>query len=159
MSEKKGSLLPKFEVIIIGIFFISFLAWAATRCSATKKSYQEEIAQDAMEEIDMPIAPVRDTTPKVVVEKVKEKITPLYATVDGVNIRERPQLNSKIVKRLRLFDEVGFMFEVTDFKEEIKIGDSLAVAPWVKVKTGEGKEGWVYGACVHYYKTRFDDVR
>ena len=69
MSEKKGSLLPKFEVIIIGIFFISFLAWAATRCSATKKSYQEEIAQDAMEEIDMPIAPVRDTTPKVVVEK------------------------------------------------------------------------------------------
>ena len=51
------------------------------------------------------------------------------------------------------------MFEVTDFKEEIKIGDSLAVAPWVKVKTGEGKEGWVYGACVHYYKTRFDDVR
>lgn len=159
MSEKKSGFLPKFEVIIIGIFFLSFATWAISRCSATKKKYKEEIAMDAMEELGVDVQPIqRDTTPKVVIEKVQERFTPLYATIDGVNIRSEPKLKSKVIKRLKLFDEVSFLYEVTDFKEEIKLGDSIAVAPWIKVKTNEGKEGWIYGACVHYYKTRFDDV-
>ncbi len=165
MSEKKGSVLPKFEVIVIGIFFLSFMTWAITRCSATKRKYQEETEQDAMEELaaqDIKPMPLDTTPKKKVVEEVTpptQAYTPLYATVSNVNVRSRPELKSKIVARIKLFDEVEFMNEVTDFREEITIEDSLAVAPWVRVRTKDGKEGWVYGACVHYYKTKFGDVQ
>ena len=42
MTKKKTSFLPKVEVLIILVFFASFMVWAISKCDATKKSFQDE---------------------------------------------------------------------------------------------------------------------
>ena len=46
---KKASLLPKIEVLILAIFFFSFVVWMVPKCAATKADYQEAEAIEAAE--------------------------------------------------------------------------------------------------------------
>ncbi len=168
MSKKPG-LLPKVEIFVIGIFFVGFLMWALSKCSSTKRLYREQAAfeaaeqarADSMERITADIVPL-DTTiepinPQPNVEKVRVPV--LYITVNGVNMRSGPGLNHRIVSRLQLFEEVEFLGEVSDSTQEIRLGENLvANEPWVKVKTRKGQQGWVYGACVDYYKHELEGV-
>ena len=166
-SGTPKSILPRLEIMIIGVFFISFVFWAVARCNRTRAEYAEmeyqEKVQDSLEkemtaEIAKPVTP-KEETPEVaqpVFEVPDQPITPLYVTLENLNVRDKPSLSGKIVGRLKLFDEVTFLNEVTDFRQEIKLGEISAYEPWVKVKTDEGKEGWVYGAGVHYFKTKLD---
>ena len=41
MAKKKKSVVPPIEVLIIGVFFLSFIAWAFKQCSDTKTELQE----------------------------------------------------------------------------------------------------------------------
>ena len=161
------SVLPRLEITIIGVFFISFVFWAVARCNRTRSEYaqmeQQEKMQDSIEkemtaEIAKPVAPVEETNEvaQPIFEAPQQPVTPLYVTLENLNMRDKPSLSGKIVDRLKLFDEVTFLNEVTDFRQEIKLGEITAYEPWVKVKTDEGKEGWVYGAGVHYFKTKLD---
>lgn len=152
MSEKKKtSLLPKVEILIIIVFFLSFLVWAATRCNTTKERYQEEAAVEAATQEAAPPAVDTVRAPEPV-RPVRERYTALYITIDGTNLRAEPTLNSEILDQLKLFEEVAFLNEVSDFTEEVNLGKETANEPWVKVKSPKGKVGWVYGACVHYYR-------
>lgn len=163
MSSKK-SLLPRFEFLIILVFFFSFMIWAVSRCNSTKQKYEQEVAEETDESEDSPAAimapqPLRDTVPlKPLIEANVERITPLYVITDRMNVRAAPDVNSRIVARLKLFDEVIFMNEVTDFKEQIEIENVMANEPWIKVKTQKGTEGWVYGAGLSYYKTKLEST-
>ena len=168
MSNKPG-LLPKVEFLVIGIFFIGLLMWAVSKCSSTKNRYRQQAAfeaeeqarADSMERIVSDIIPL-DTTIKPVNPEPKvekERVPVLYITVDGVNMRSGPGLKNRIISRLKLYEEVEFMGEVSDSTQEIKLGENLtANEPWVKVKTLKGQQGWVYGACVDYYKHRLEGV-
>ncbi len=162
-TKKSSSVLPKLEIMIIGVFFFSFLIWAASKCSRTKTKYQEMAIEAQKEDSLLKIInqeltkPIKEIEPEELVEQtaaVSERITPLYVTVENLNMRDKPSRKGKILARLKLFDEVTFMDEVTDFKEEISLEDLTTNEPWIKVQTEEGTIGWVYGAYVEYYKTK-----
>lgn len=146
------AVLPKIEVLIIVVFFLSFMIWAISKCSATKEEYRAEETQEEPVAAEPVAAPVDTVAPEPEPQPIRERYTPLYITIDGTNIRAEPTINSAILDRLNLFDEVVFLNEVSDFTEEISLGKTIANEPWIRVRTKKGKVGWVYGACVHYYK-------
>lgn len=160
-NKKKGSILPKVELIIIGLFICFFLVWSVSKCNATRAKYAALEEPQEEEPVDTIATPV--VTPPTSSEKniraadeiprtIRERYTPLYVTLDNLNVRADHNLNAKIITELKLYDEVTFLNEVTNFEQEINLGFELTKEPWVKVKTERGYVGWVYGAGVHYYK-------
>lgn len=97
---------------------------------------------------------VRPPASQVVIEKV----TPLYSTINGLNVRSGPSMKNGVITRLQLYDEVIFTGEVTDSLYSIDLGEITPTAPWVKIRLADGKEGWVYGAGVSYYKFQLKGV-
>lgn len=89
---------------------------------------------------------------------VVQKETTLYSTIDGLNVRVRPELGAPIIGRLTLYQPVTFMNEVTDSLYQIDLGDITPTEPWVKIRLKDGKQGWVYGAGVRYYKYKLEGV-
>ncbi len=167
MSEQKTSLLPKVELLILGVFLISFILYATSKCSATKARYAEEASEEALADSTSQTpaasadAPVKDSIASVVApskEVVRERYTPLYVTIAGLNVRAEPKLNAKVLDRLALYEEVAFMNEITEFAQEITLGKIVRNDPWVKIQTNKGRTGWVFGAGVHYYKIKLEGV-
>lgn len=91
-------------------------------------------------------------------EVVIEKVTALYSTINGLNVRSGPSMKNGVIKRLGLYEEVIFTGEVTDSLYSIDLGEITPTAPWVKIRLQDGKEGWVYGAGVSYYKFQLKGV-
>jgi len=164
MSESKSGLLPRIEIIIIAVFFIGFLLWAMSRCNSTRANYAaedlEEVQADslmrAMNQATIIEKARKDSITAAAKElearTIRERITPLYTTVEKVNVRREPKLTGAVVSRLELGEEVTFLNEVTDFKQTIIIEEVEKTEPWIKVKTQAGRIGWVYGGTVSYYK-------
>ena len=177
---KKKSIVPGVEILIILVFFLSFLVWALPKCAATKMKRQEAALEEKKTEEDKTdkildsiaanqitaggtVTGLIDST-KQVIKKVMPP-TPsvinrsvLYITIDNLKLRKAPSLDSVVVATLPLFEEVYFMNEVTEFKTQISLGYEITKEPWVKVQTKKGKDGWVYGAGVHYYKKKRSGV-
>ena len=89
---------------------------------------------------------------------VIQKETTLFSTIDGLNVRVQPKLGAPIIGRLSLYEPVTYMNEVTDSLFTIDLGDIEPTEPWVKIRLENGKQGWVYGAGVSYYKYRLEGV-
>lgn len=166
----EAGVLPKVELLAIFIFFLSFTIWAMSKCSSTQAQYEQEATKDS-NQISVATAPTKPietppaktpetpttetpTKPKTPVKAPPEKVTILYVVLDGLKLRKGPHLDSTIVRTLKLDNEVYFLNEVTDFKQEINLGDRVAIEPWVKVRTYTGHEGWVYGAGINYFKPK-----
>ena len=101
--------------------------------------------------------PVAQTPPptQVIPQAAPQTVyTRLYVTMDSLKMRTGPSLDSTIVARLPLFEEVIYLNEVTAFSQKINLGPEIADEPWVKVRNRTGQIGWIYGAGVHYYKKR-----
>ena len=166
MEKKNKILLPRVEILLMGVFFLIFLIWAVSKCSSTRKQLAEEAEQQATEQAEYE-ASLMDKQRMDSIKNVANRppppsprnyteasYTPLYITIQGMNVRSAPSVNSNILERLELFEEVQFLNEVTDFRDEITIGEEITNEPWVKVKTQKGKVGWIYGAGINYYKTK-----
>lgn len=178
-KSKSSSLRPKLEVLIILVFFLSFIIWAASKCNASQ--IQDQFAdltttedQDSTEEIEDPYGtplsppdPAPSTTANPTPNTPSETATnpsqlnitdpsqlysKLYVTINGLNMRTGPHLDSTILYKLPLFEEVWFLNEVTDSTQKISLGSEIADEPWVKIKHKKGRVGWVYGAGVNYYR-------
>ncbi|MEL6863795.1 MAG: SH3 domain-containing protein [Bacteroidota bacterium] len=189
MSSKKKGLLPRIEILIVGVFFLSFIVWAMSKCSATRSMYEEQWSADGSNltaqseegenasseegesEYKLPVLPQKQldsnalaTTPVAnntianTNALIQESGTTLFVTIDGLNMRSGPSLESAIIMRLPLYEEVTFLNEVTDTTQQINMGKVVADEPWIKVKHAKGHSGWVYGAGVHYYKMKYDGV-
>jgi hypothetical protein len=78
----------------------------------------------------------------------------LWVIIDGLNVREKPELKGKSFGKLKLHDRVTFLGDVTKSTQKLSLGAEEADEPWVKIKTKRGTVGWVYGAGVSYYKTK-----
>jgi hypothetical protein len=91
-------------------------------------------------------------------QTVIERVTPLFSTINGLNVRSGPSLKNGVLARLPLYEEVFFTGEVTDSLYTIDLGEIEPTAPWVKIRMADGKEGWVYGAGVSYYKFQLKGV-
>lgn len=82
------------------------------------------------------------------------KSTTLYVTIDGLKMRKTPGLKGGLVTKLELYEPVTFLNQKSTKPEEISLGYEKVTDYWVKVRTQSGKEGWVFGAGVHYYKMK-----
>ena len=176
MTKKKTSFLPKVEVLIILVFFASFMAWAISKCDATKKSFQDDpVEETASTADDTPTIDSLDAsatestndfpsgeapqlsinTPTVSQPTVSQqpRYSKLYITIDGLKMRTGPSLDSAVVSQLKLFEQVDFLNEFTDSTYQINLGYEMADEPWFKIQH-RGKAGWVYGAGVNFYKKK-----
>lgn len=162
-KRKKPSILPKMEVMIIFVFFLSFIIWAVSKCQSTSEHLQkQDVAVVTTPEVEVP---VKNISPKMVVPEQRTEtsatskaFTKLFVTMDGLNMRTMPHLDSSVVAQLSLYEEVYFLNEVTDFKQTINLGLEEVTEPWIKVKTRKGHSGWVFGAGVNYYKIKHPSV-
>ncbi len=178
MSKKKKGMLPSLEIIIILVFFLSFIIWAVSKCGATKNKFaaednQEEESTDTEANTDSiyfsmpqplppkeePIETSTSTTTSGNQTIQTEIVSRLYITIDGLNMRTGPHLDSTVIEQLTLFDEVYFTGEYTDSTQQISLGKVMADEPWVKVKSKRGRIGWVYGAGVDYKKKKREGVQ
>lgn len=172
---KETSLLPKMEVLIIVIFFIGIVIWTFDKCGDTKRSYQEQASGESDDveelinrnigEVELPpedsladVLPSGQSARSVPSPARGADYAPLYVTIDGLNLRDQPNLQGKVLTSLKLFEEVTFMGEVTDSTEQINLGGITPDEPWVKVQ-GRGHIGWVYGAGVEYYKKKLEGAQ
>lgn len=162
MTEKKKSILPKFEMIIIVVFFFSFLIWGIGRCGDIREAAVERLGDEATG-TETIIDSVRNSTVRDTVYITRNDTTRLtnervygrlYITINNLKIRKEPGLKSDVLGQLPLFAEVTFLDEVTDSTFQINLGYETADEPYVKIRTPKGTEGWVYGAGVNYYKKK-----
>ncbi len=171
MSKKASGILPKFEIIIIAVFFFSFIIWAVSRCSDIKEAAVERLADDETpEQVTVTGTPegianvVNDGTRDTVYLTRRDTMTDnrtygrLYITINNLKVRKEPGLKSDVISQLPLFSEVKFLDEVTDSTFQINLGYETADEPYVKIRTPQGKDGWVYGAGVNYYKKKRSGV-
>jgi len=164
-KSDEGGILPKVELVAIFIFFLSFTIWAMSKCSSTQAQYEQEATEDSKQSttdntptkvIETPKKPTTETIEKTKtpIKAPPEKVTILYVVLDGLKLRKGPHLDSTIVRTLKIDSEVYFLNDVTNFKQEINLGDRVAIEPWVKVRAYTGHEGWVYGAGINYFKPK-----
>ena len=163
-TTKKNS---KLELLVITVFIILFSSWAVSKCSDKKQELRDKLAAEASEDrardsIELAAqmakqAPKKEDppTPTTTTENAADdKGTILFVVTEELNLRAEPNIKSTLIAKLSLHDELIFLNEVTDFKNEFAIEGKTYNEPWVKVKNNKGQSGWVYGAGVHYFKTR-----
>ncbi|MBK8556340.1 MAG: SH3 domain-containing protein [Lewinellaceae bacterium] len=80
--------------------------------------------------------------------------TTLYVTIDGLKMRKEPGLKGDLVAKLKLNEPVTFLNKKTEWTQEISLGYEKVTDHWVKIRTKSGKEGWVFGAGLHYFKMK-----
>jgi len=83
-------------------------------------------------------------------------ITEIYTWVNELRMREEPTTNSPIVVTLKEGEPLDYEGTKSDFTEKISLRGTLFNEPWLKVTTKTGKEGWVYGGGVKFYKVGAD---
>lgn len=86
------------------------------------------------------------------------KYSTLYVSIDGLKMRKEPGLKGEPIAKLALYEPVSFLNKKTEWTQEISLGYEKVTDHWVKVRTQSGKEGWVFGAGVHYYKMKRQGV-
>ncbi len=77
-----------------------------------------------------------------------QKDTTLYVWLNNFRIREQPDLSSKVIELLQFADEVDYLGEMSDTKYRITLRGKMYNAPWIKIKTKDGKIGWIYSVGV-----------
>ncbi len=78
----------------------------------------------------------------------------VYAWVDKLRMRSEPDTKSEVVAEIPEGGAMTFLDEKTDFTQQITLRGKLYDEPWLKVKTTEGKTGWVYGGGVKFYEPK-----
>ncbi len=171
MAKKEAGPLARIEFIVILVFFVGFIIWATGRCSRTQAHYTEEAERvalrdslEAMPPAEEPAPPspsaaTIDTIGSGPTRIIRERQTPLFVTIEGLNVRRGPGLNYDVIDRLPLYSEVNFLNEVTDSLYTLSLGDITPTEPWVKIRTPKGRAGWVFGAGVSYYKKKLPGVQ
>lgn len=104
--------------------------------------------------------PPKGATPSVNTKSVtpQNQGTPLVVLIDGLKLRSAPNLNAKLLGKLKADDTVYFLNERTDTPQTIRLADGTSVSkPWFKIKTKRGTIGWVHGSGVDFYKRKASD--
>ena len=72
----------------------------------------------------------------------------LYAWVDKLNIRNQKGTKAKVIGNVSSKDKLVYAGEKSDKNDVIVLRGKAYDEPWLKVKTPDGKEGWVFGGAV-----------
>ncbi len=97
---KGKNVLFKFEVLVVLVLLISFLIWAASKCKGVQVQELETAAMDVDSSEFVEVDTIEAKPPPPEPPEV-EKVTPLYVTINGMNMRKEPSLNSSIILKLK----------------------------------------------------------
>ncbi len=180
MAKEKASGLVKVQFILFGALLFVFFIWANRQCTSSQSQNEMEALEEQYQQMSDSLAQVRrteqnspaarpaapppnnatrrDTIRGGQMQIIRDKVTPLYITIENLALRQGPGLNYEILDRFKLFEEVSFLNEVTDSAYTIKLGQITTTEPWVKVRSRKGRDGWVYGAGVDYFKHKLEGV-
>lgn len=145
MARRNKRKFWKPEIIVITIFVICFFVWAVAKIGLGEKISGWFADDEPPEQI---------TTTADSLQNQLDELRPIYVTIDELNMRTEPTLKSSVLKKLPLHERVYFTGMMSDSTMRINIGRIIADEPWVKVIHEDGTEGWLYGAGVHFYRTR-----
>ena len=154
-APKKGR-LNNMEMLAIGLFCLAIMLYGASRCGdepepTTNPTVTEEVVDSnalANNNINEANNPPPPPPRQVDTSSFKNK---LYTTIDSLRLRKDPQIGGELVGYLKYGEEVVDLGERTA-QEKIRVTvDEIRTAPWVKVKTADGKEGWAFGAYFQFY--------
>lgn len=67
------------------------------------------------------------------------------STVDNLRIRETPDINGKVIGKIMRFEEVEYQGATSQVEMTLDVDGEQISAPWIKVKTKTGVEGWIWG--------------
>lgn len=81
----------------------------------------------------------------------------IYAWVNNLRIREKPDTKAPIITEVKEGTELEYLEQKTDFTQKINLRGTVYDEPWLKIKTLEGKQGWVYGGAVKFYRPTIDE--
>jgi hypothetical protein len=148
--------ISRLEVLMIFGFFGIIILWTinnfyapAEKIAGKQEKLKTTGPKSTEESTELTPHPEKQLPPA---HLPNEKTTTLYVTADGLKLREKPLLSAKIVTKLALYQEVQYLNQKTEEIEEIVFGEQKIRDFWVKIRTEDNLEGWVFGAGVHYYK-------
>lgn len=149
---RKGR-LNDFELAGIALFMLCLFMYSLSKCfkeNTTKMQETEMIAADSSSNQYESNVTVRRQLPPRIIDTSSFK-TKLYVLVDSLRLRSEPNIGGELLTYLRLGDALTDLGERT-LHEKIRISaDELKVAPWIKVATQKGIEGWAFGGCLQFY--------
>lgn len=76
--------------------------------------------------------------------------TKLITNLEEVRLRDAPGENAKVIRTLTKGTVLYDLDEVSDFTTKIKLRGIEFDEPWLKVRTQDGTEGWVYGGALNF---------
>ena len=132
-------------LFIVSLTFVGFI-FSCKNTNSSESTQQTESNSSEGESTE-------NTTNPTTQEKAP---TILYAWVDKLRVREQPTTKSEIVVEVKEGTSFNYLNEKTDYKERINLRGTLFNEPWLKIKTDDGKEGWVYGGAVKFYEPVVD---
>jgi hypothetical protein len=93
--------------------------------------------------------------------KVDAQKEVVYAIVDALRIREKPDLNAKVLAKMALGDS-AVVLETSRNTSKATLQGIESEAIWLKIRTPKGEIGWVFGSAVgdiSYFPTPVKDSK
>ena len=88
-------------------------------------------------------------TPKVETASSADPLT-LTVNIDHFRMRDKPGLDGDVLATFDKGDRLTDMGEMSSFTTRIKLRGIWFNEPWLKVKSRDGKTGWVYAGGLHF---------
>lgn len=76
----------------------------------------------------------------------------VYAAVNGLRVRTLPRLEAGTVCHMREGEMALFLNKTSNHRDQITLREIKYDEPWLKIRCHGGKEGWVYGGAVRFYR-------
>lgn len=157
-KKVKGGLRPV-ELIAIACFCIAGLLFAVSKCGGSTEEVNDTTNNTAVNNDLQNNANTNSDTVMYTQGRevpLQEKPSYLYVVIDSFKLRKGPDIRDSIMEYLRVGQEVIDLKQRTEKEETFKIKQGLRpkTAPWVKIKTKKGNEGWVFAAGLEFYKSK-----
>ena len=142
----KLSFYNPLKPLLFLLMAVVFCSSCSTNSSDKKQSQNDQTENATEHEEDKNI----NSSPEAPPENMSSLNTneQVYAWVDRLNIREKPTLSGKVVASATEQEALEFTGEKSSGNEIIVLRGVAYDEPWLKVKTKDGKEGWVFGGAV-----------
>ena len=159
-KKEERSFLGSIERGVALVFIVLFLFWFARRCARSAQMTPQQpieqtqnvdttrTANNSQPVTKQPVTTVRVDT------IIKTVSTPpvVYVYTEGLKLRAEPYLNKPVIAELPTNATLTYLSEKTAFAQKITLDNVAYNEPWIKVRTTDNKEGWVYGGGVRFYK-------
>lgn len=99
-----------------------------------------------------PIFSCNDTKPSTEGSAPQPEPTLMVAAVDHLRLRDQAGPDAEVTSSLREGESVWWTGEESQERETIALRGREVTAPWYRIRTAEGTEGWVFGGALEAWK-------